>query len=153
MHYCSNLFYKYNYLAHYCTETFSSLGRGPFVGLGAVFHGVVAPVAGSSPAQDLLAQQLLLLLYLGEDALVLLGPAGQVRQHLLHRPVRHVLVHRVPRLAWTHTIQDTWFNNTSNMWLDIHFLYIKLHFTILWLKQIYSFCLKQQYFVHKCLLR
>ena len=62
--------------------------------------GLVEPVEGLQSSPQLCGHHVLLLVHL-QDALVLNHPPGQVGQDLLHGPERHVLVHRVTRLACT----------------------------------------------------
>lgn len=60
----------------------------------------VEHLTGDDPADDFLEDEFLLLLDLLEEASVLVGAPGQVRQHLHHGPVRDVLIRGVASLAW-----------------------------------------------------
>lgn len=67
----------------------------PGLGLGSVAE----EVSCEETPLDLFPEQVPLMVRPLHEAPVLLGPAGQVRQHLVHRPVGHVLVDREASLA------------------------------------------------------
>ena len=68
-------------------------------GGGCSVNRLVEDLPAQHPADQLLPQQGALLLGPLHHAAVLLGPAGQVGDDLVHRPVRHVLVDRETGLA------------------------------------------------------
>lgn len=63
--------------------------RAPRLRLGSVAE----EVSCEETPLDLFPEQVPLAVRSLHEAPVLLGPAGQVRQHLPHRPIGHVLVH------------------------------------------------------------
>lgn len=69
--------------------------RAPRLRLGSVAE----EVSCEETSLDLSPEQVPLAVRPLHEPPVLLGPAGQVRQHLVHRPIGHVLVHGEASLA------------------------------------------------------